>query len=84
MSTTTIEARRELRDDLVLVRSRLVAEFAFRLPADTVVRHVLLAREELAARQVRHGLPQAVEALARERLLLHAHPAARRPSLSGW
>ena len=84
MSTTAIEARRLLRDDLVRVRSRLVAEFAFRLPADTVVRHVALAQQELAAGPDRYGLPQAVEALARERLLqLHGHPAGRRPSLSG-
>jgi hypothetical protein len=84
VSTTAIEARRELRDDLVGVRSRLVAEFSFELPVDTVVRHVALARQELAARQLGHGLPQAVEILARERLLhLHGHPAGRRPSLSG-
>jgi hypothetical protein len=84
VSTTAIEARRELRGDLVGVRSRLVAEFSFELPVDTVVRHVALAREELAARQVRDGLPKAVEALARERLLvLRAHPDERWPSLSG-
>ena len=78
MSTTAFEARQRVREDLAQVRSRLVAEFAFRLPSDTVVRHVGHVRQELVDRGVRVGLPQAVEGVARQRLLvLHGGPATR-------
>ena len=79
MSTSTFEARQRIRDDLAHVRSRLVAEFAFRLPADTVVRHVGHVRQELVDRGVRVGLPQAVEGVARQRLLVLQGGPARRP-----
>jgi hypothetical protein len=78
VATTAFEARQRVRDDLALVRSRLVAEFAFRLPADSVVRQVGQVRQELVGRGVRAGLPQAVEGMARQRLLLLQAGAASR------
>jgi hypothetical protein len=78
VSMTAFEARQRVRDDLAQVRSRLVAEFAFRLPADTVVRQVGHVRQELVGRGVRAGLPQAVEGVARQRLLLLQVGAASR------
>lgn len=78
MSMTAFEARQRVREDLAHVRSRLVAEFAFRLPADTVVRHVGHVRQELIASGVEAGLPQAVEGVARQRLLLLQAGAASR------
>ena len=68
--STTFETRQHARDELAGIRTRLVAEFAFQLPAGTVVRHVGHAHRELADMGVRAGLPHAVEAMARKRLTL--------------
>jgi hypothetical protein len=71
------EARRESRAELTAVTHRLIADFAGRLPAGTVIRHVAQARESLLAAGVRSGLAAAAEAMARNRLdrLLPAHAA---------
>jgi hypothetical protein len=64
MKTTASSVREELR----LITSRLIKEFAGRLPAGTVIRCVANAREQLFRSGVRDGLATATEAAARRRL----------------
>jgi hypothetical protein len=66
--TSTFEARQHLRGEVERVRDRLIAEFAYVVPAGTVARHVRQAREELSGMGVRAGLPVALEAMVRKRL----------------
>lgn len=70
-----LAARRSARDELIAVTDALIAEFAGRLPAGTVIRQVGQAREQLLASGVRAGLAVAAEAMARTRLstLIPAH-----------
>jgi len=60
------------------VTASLIAEFAGRLPAGTVIRCVARAREQLLGSGVRSGLTLAAESMARLRLseLLPAHRSA--------
>ncbi len=69
------EARRSAAHELAAVTDMLIAEFAWALPAGTVVRRVARAREQLLDAGVRAGLAVAVETMARARLreLLPAH-----------
>lgn len=66
--TSTFEARQRLRAEVERVRDRLIAEYAYVVPAGTVSRHVWLAREELGAMGVRAGLAVALEAMVRKRI----------------
>jgi hypothetical protein len=72
---TSYEVRRSARDELIAVTEELIAEFAGRVPAGTVIRHLALAREQLLADGVRAGVAVAAEAMARMRLvaLVPAH-----------
>lgn len=63
-----VEARRATREDLQEVTNSLIAEFADRLPAGTVIRCVARAREQLLGSGVRLGLAVAAESMARLRL----------------
>lgn len=56
------------RADVVDVSDRLVREFAPALPAGSVMRCVASCSRLLRASGVRAGLPDAVEAMARQRL----------------
>jgi hypothetical protein len=66
--TSTFEARQHLRAEVERVRTKLVAEYAYVVPAGTVARHVQQAREELVGMGVRAGLAVALEAMVRKRL----------------
>lgn len=67
---TTLELRQSARQELSAVTARLVLEMAGRLPAQTVIRCVEHAREQLLGSGVRAGLAPATESMAR--LMLHA------------
>ena len=73
-----VEARWATREDLQEVTSSLIAEFAGRLPAGTVIRCVARAREQLLGTGIRSGLAVAAESMARLRLSerLPAHRSA--------
>lgn len=75
---SAVEARWATREDLLEVTTALIAEFAGRLPAGTVIRRVARAREQLLSSGVRSGLTVATESMARLRLseLLPAHRSA--------
>ena len=75
---SALEARWATREDLLKVTSSLIAEFADRLPAGTVIHCVARAREQLLGAGVRSGLTVAAETLTRLRLseLLPAHRSA--------
>ncbi len=62
-------ARRELvREQLLALTERLVAEYAETIPPTTVVRCVARCREQLLQSGVRHGLVAATEAAVRTQL----------------
>jgi hypothetical protein len=77
-AVNAVEARWATREDLQKVTSSLIAEFAGRLPAGTVIRCVARAREQLLVSGMRSGLAVAAESMARLRLsaLLPAHRSA--------
>lgn len=77
-AVNAVEARSATRQDLQEVTSSLIAEFAGRLPAGTVIRCVARAREQLLGSGMRSGLAVAAESMARLRLseLLPAHRSA--------
>ena len=77
-ASNAVEARWATREDLRDITSSLIAEFAGRLPAGTVIRCVARAREQLLSSGMRSGLAVAVESMARVRLseLLPAHRSA--------
>ncbi len=65
----TLDARREVHNQLRDVTDRLIAEFSAVVPAGRVLRTVATAREELLRNGVRAGLAPATEAMARLRLV---------------
>ena len=65
---SAVEARWAAREDVQEVTSSLIAEFAGRLPAGTVIRCVARAREQLLGSGMRSGLAVAAESMARMRL----------------
>jgi hypothetical protein len=73
-----VEARWAAQQDLLEVTSSLIAEFAGRLPAGTVIRCIARARQQLLGAGVRSGLTAAALSMARLRLseLLPAHGSA--------
>ena len=77
-AVNALEARWATREDLEEVTTSLIAEFAGRLPAGTVIRCVSRAREQLLSSGVRSGLAVAAESMVRLRLseLLPAHRGA--------
>jgi len=78
-ASSTAETRRATRQDLSEVTNSLIAEFAGRLPAGTIIRCVAQAREQLLRSGLRTGLAVAAESMARIRLseILPAHRSAR-------
>jgi hypothetical protein len=65
---TSHEARRHAREEMDDAAHELIREFGHLVPADTVIRHLARAREDLLAAGVRAGLAHAAEAMARTRL----------------
>ena len=62
------------RDELHEVTTSLIAEFAGRVPAGTVIRCVAKAREQLLRAGVRAGLATATESSARNSLTTLGSP----------
>lgn len=77
-AVNAVEARWATRADFQDVTDSLIAEYAGRLPAGTVIRAVARAREQMLSAGVRSGLAIAAEAMARLRLSerLPAHRSA--------
>lgn len=72
--------------EMLAMTENLVAEYAGRVPAGTVIACVARTREQLMRSGIRHGLVPATEAATRRRLSArvpaHAHGSAHEYSLS--